>query len=68
MGRRAEPDSLVARGALSVGKVGSQKERAVRLARRARIILMAAAGAECKTIAEQLRTSRATVQLWRSAS
>src|SRR5512136_959887 len=37
----------------------------VRLARRARIILMAARGSESQTIAEQLGVSRRTVQLWR---
>jgi transposase len=37
----------------------------VRLAQRARIILMAADGAESQTIAEQMHISRPTVQLWR---
>ncbi len=37
----------------------------MRLARRARIILMAADGAESQTIAQRLHISRPTVQLWR---
>ncbi|MBP1733659.1 MAG: ISBmu8 transposase [Deltaproteobacteria bacterium] len=65
MGRRADPILLSPVEHSLLARWARRRSAPVRLARRARIILMAAAGAESKTIAEQLRTSRATVQLWR---
>jgi transposase len=65
MSRRAEPILLTDQERATLQAWARARSQPQRLVQRARIILMAAEGAESQQIAHLLRLSRPTVQLWR---
>lgn len=65
MSRRATPIVLTDQERVILQAWARARSQPLRVVQRAKIILLAAAGVESQQIAQQLGTSRPTVQLWR---